>query len=89
MSDATRRLVAWTPFEVSLKKSSNATNLWPILNAGFNQSARRNRPQKILQLTPREPGAFGIAILGGAPDHPMTINFPEGDYLKGLVLMRK
>jgi 23S rRNA (cytosine1962-C5)-methyltransferase len=23
--------------------------------------------------------------LGGAPDHPMTINFPEGEYLKGLV----
>ena len=27
--------------------------------------------------------------LGGAPDHPMTINFPEGEYLKGLVLIRK
>jgi 23S rRNA (cytosine1962-C5)-methyltransferase len=27
--------------------------------------------------------------LGGAPDHPMTINFPEGEYLKGLVIMRK
>ena len=27
--------------------------------------------------------------LGGAPDHPMTINFPEGEYLKGLVVMRK
>jgi len=27
--------------------------------------------------------------LGGACDHPMTINFPEGEYLKGLVVMRK
>jgi len=25
----------------------------------------------------------------GAPDHPMTISFPEGEYLKGLVVMRK
>ena len=27
--------------------------------------------------------------LGAAPDHPMTISFPEGEYLKGLVVMRK
>ena len=27
--------------------------------------------------------------MGGAPDHPMTLNFPEGEYLKGLVVMRK
>ena len=27
--------------------------------------------------------------LGGAPDHPMTLYFPEGEYLKGLVIMRK
>jgi 23S rRNA (cytosine1962-C5)-methyltransferase len=27
--------------------------------------------------------------LGGAPDHPMTINFPEGEYLKGLIVVRK
>lgn len=27
--------------------------------------------------------------LGAAPDHPMTICFPEGEYLKGLVVMRK
>ena len=27
--------------------------------------------------------------LGGAPDHPMTIYFPEGEYLKGLVVVRK
>ena len=26
--------------------------------------------------------------MGGAPDHPMTINFPEGEYLKGLVVMK-
>jgi 23S rRNA (cytosine1962-C5)-methyltransferase len=27
--------------------------------------------------------------MGGAPDHPMTIAFPEGEYLKGLIVMRK
>ncbi len=27
--------------------------------------------------------------LGAAPDHPMTLNFPEGEYLKGLVVLRK
>lgn len=27
--------------------------------------------------------------LAGAPDHPMTLDFPEGEYLKGLVVMRK
>ena len=27
--------------------------------------------------------------MGGAPDHPMTVNFPEGEYLKGLVLIKK
>ena len=29
------------------------------------------------------------ARLGAAPDHPMTINFPEGDYLKGLVILKQ
>ena len=32
---------------------------------------------------------FIIERLGGAPDHPMTVNFPEGEYLKGLVVMRR
>ncbi|MEJ8846789.1 class I SAM-dependent rRNA methyltransferase [Variovorax rhizosphaerae] len=27
--------------------------------------------------------------LGAAPDHPMTIEFPEGEYLKGLVVVRR
>ena len=27
--------------------------------------------------------------LGGAPDHPMTLEFPEGEYLKGLVVVKK
>lgn len=27
--------------------------------------------------------------LQGAPDHPMTIQFPEGEYLKGLVVVKK
>ena len=26
---------------------------------------------------------------GAAPDHPMTLAFPEGEYLKGLVVLRK
>jgi 23S rRNA (cytosine1962-C5)-methyltransferase len=29
------------------------------------------------------------ARLGGAPDHPMTLEFPEGEYLKGLVVVKK
>jgi 23S rRNA (cytosine1962-C5)-methyltransferase len=33
--------------------------------------------------------AFISEKLGGAPDHPMTVCFPEGEYLKGLVLVRK
>lgn len=35
-----------------------------------------------------EVDAYILERLGGAPDHPMTIAFPEGEYLKGLVLMR-
>jgi 23S rRNA (cytosine1962-C5)-methyltransferase len=27
--------------------------------------------------------------LQGAADHPMTVYFPEGEYLKGLVVVRK
>lgn len=27
--------------------------------------------------------------LGAAPDHPMTLAFPEGEYLKGLMVIRK
>jgi 23S rRNA (cytosine1962-C5)-methyltransferase len=27
--------------------------------------------------------------LQGAPDHPMTVYFPEGEYLKGLVVVKK
>ena len=33
--------------------------------------------------------AFISERMGGAPDHPMTVNFPEGEYLKGLVLVKK
>ena len=33
--------------------------------------------------------AFISEKMGGAPDHPMTVNFPEGEYLKGLVLIKK
>jgi len=30
-----------------------------------------------------------IERLHAAPDHPMTVNFPEGEYLKGLVVIKK
>ena len=33
--------------------------------------------------------AFITERMGGAPDHPMTIAFPEGEYLKGLVLVKR
>ena len=33
--------------------------------------------------------AYICERLGGAPDHPMTIEFPEGEYLKGLILVRR
>jgi len=33
--------------------------------------------------------AFITERMGGAPDHPMTVAFPEGEYLKGLVLVKK
>ena len=32
---------------------------------------------------------FIVERLGAAPDHPMTLEFPEGEYLKGLVVQRK
>ncbi|MGH8033920.1 MAG: class I SAM-dependent rRNA methyltransferase [Lysobacterales bacterium] len=36
-------------------------------------------------------GADGmiLAKLGAAPDHPMTVTFPEGEYLKGLVIVKR
>ncbi len=35
-------------------------------------------------------GSDGIVYerLGAAPDHPMTVTFPEGEYLKGLVILK-
>jgi 23S rRNA (cytosine1962-C5)-methyltransferase len=30
-----------------------------------------------------------VERMGGAPDHPMTLAFPEGEYLKGLVVVKK
>ena len=32
---------------------------------------------------------FIAGRLGAAPDHPMTLAFPEGEYLKGLIVVRK
>ena len=36
-------------------------------------------------------GSDGLvyARLGAAPDHPMTVVFPEGEYLKGLVILKR
>jgi len=46
---------------------------------------------KIVASAGTDAGVDGYILerLGGAPDHPMTISFPEGEYLKGLVVMRK
>ncbi|MDB5742845.1 MAG: SAM-dependent methyltransferase / rRNA m(5)C962 methyltransferase [Polaromonas sp.] len=33
--------------------------------------------------------AFISERMGGAADHPMTVAFPEGEYLKGLVLVKR
>ena len=36
-------------------------------------------------------GVDGVIVdrLGAAPDHPMTLWFPEGEYLKGLVVLKR
>jgi 23S rRNA (cytosine1962-C5)-methyltransferase len=46
---------------------------------------------KIVASAGCDAGVDGYIVdrLGAAPDHPMTVNFPEGEYLKGLVVMRK
>jgi 23S rRNA (cytosine1962-C5)-methyltransferase len=32
---------------------------------------------------------FFHARVGAAPDHPMTVTFPEGEYLKGLMILKR
>jgi 23S rRNA (cytosine1962-C5)-methyltransferase len=46
---------------------------------------------KIVAGAAMDAGADGYitAHLGAAPDHPITMRFPEGEYLKGLVVMKK
>ncbi|GAB4217558.1 MAG: 23S rRNA (cytosine(1962)-C(5))-methyltransferase RlmI [Rhodoferax sp.] len=46
---------------------------------------------KIVASAGCESGVDGCIVerLGAAPDHPMTLAFPEGEYLKGLVVMRR
>ena len=36
-------------------------------------------------------GVDGVILerLGASPDHPMTVTFPEGEYLKGLVILKR
>ncbi len=47
--------------------------------------------QKIVASAALEAGvdAYVLHRLEAAPDHPMTLAFPEGEYLKGLVLVRR
>ncbi len=46
---------------------------------------------KIVASAGADAGVDGYILerLGGASDHPMTLSFPEGEYLKGLAVMRK
>lgn len=46
---------------------------------------------KIVASAGTDSGVDGYIVdrLGAAPDHPMTLAFPEGEYLKGLVVVRK
>ncbi len=46
---------------------------------------------KIVASAGLDAGVDGAILqrLGGASDHPMTVNFPEGEYLKGLVVMKR
>jgi len=46
---------------------------------------------KIVASAAMDAGADGFITerLGGAPDHPMTLLFPEGEYLKGLVVQTR
>ena len=46
---------------------------------------------KIVAGAGADAGVDGYVIqrMTGAPDHPMTLDFPEGDYLKGLAILRR
>ena len=46
---------------------------------------------KIVASAGTDAGVDGYIVerMGAAPDHPMTLNFPEGEYLKGLVVLKK
>jgi 23S rRNA (cytosine1962-C5)-methyltransferase len=45
---------------------------------------------KIVASAAADSGVDGYIVerLGAAPDHPMTLAFPEGEYLKGFVILR-
>ena len=38
---------------------------------------------------PYDTSPDGADRLGAAPDHPMTLLFPEGEYLKGLAILKR
>ena len=46
---------------------------------------------KIVAGAGMDAGADGLiyARVGAAPDHPMTVTFPEGEYLKGLMIIKR
>ncbi|HEY8361236.1 MAG TPA: 23S rRNA (cytosine(1962)-C(5))-methyltransferase RlmI, partial [Ramlibacter sp.] len=46
---------------------------------------------KIVAGAAADAGVDGYIVdrTGAAPDHPMTLAFPEGEYLKGLAVVRK
>lgn len=46
---------------------------------------------KIVASAGADAGVDGYIVdrMGAAPDHPMTLAFPEGEYLKGLAVIRK
>jgi 23S rRNA (cytosine1962-C5)-methyltransferase len=46
---------------------------------------------KIVAGAAMDAGVDGVIVsrLGAAPDHPQTLYFPEGEYLKGLLVMRR
>lgn len=46
---------------------------------------------KIVASAGADAGVDGYIVetMGAAPDHSMTLEFPEGEYLKGMVVMRK
>ena len=54
-------------------------------------ASRADLFHKIVAGAGLDAGVDGLvyARLAAAPDHPMTVTFPEGEYLKGLVILKR